>query len=208
MGIGKYAASFPTGQVTRRGIFSLGHRTKIFNHAARGSVSFSAARELRWCFQNESILRLAWMQRKARTLSAPGSLQNMPDCLHRFPMSDRQPASTTPEHQCARRLAAGAFPPVRWPVWRWLCAQGLPTRQRRVLWLFVGLWRATPSGTVLAATTWSSMTTLEKRNFRWDSRRHRSCSNTTARWSQESRPQRIGRWSPNRPFRLKEGKTK
>ena len=60
-------------------------------------MSFSAARELRRYIQNESILRLAWMQRKARTLSAPGSPQNMPDCLHRFPMSERQPASTTPD---------------------------------------------------------------------------------------------------------------
>jgi hypothetical protein len=77
--------------------FQPGCRTKIFCHAARGSKSFSAARELRRSFQKESSLRLAWMQRKARTFSAPGSLQNMPDCLQRFPMMVRQPASMAPE---------------------------------------------------------------------------------------------------------------
>ena len=84
-------------QKQNRVIGKEGCRTKISSHAARERVSFSAARELRRYFQNESILRLAWMQRKARTLSAPGSPQNMPDCLHLFPMRDRQPASMTPE---------------------------------------------------------------------------------------------------------------
>lgn len=37
------------------------------------------------------------MQRKARIFSAPGSPQNMPDCLQRAPMTVLHPASTTPE---------------------------------------------------------------------------------------------------------------
>src|SRR5438046_713665 len=37
------------------------------------------------------------MERKARMFSAPGRPQNMPDCLHREPITVLQPASITPE---------------------------------------------------------------------------------------------------------------
>ena len=40
---------------------------------------------------------LAWAQRKVMIESAPLTVQCMPACLRRWPMTDLQPASTTPE---------------------------------------------------------------------------------------------------------------
>src|SRR6266404_4743302 len=75
----------------------IGCETKFFTHAARARASLRADCSLSRFFQNSSMRRLEWMQRRASTLPAPDSDQNMPDCLQRAPMTVLQPASTTPE---------------------------------------------------------------------------------------------------------------
>src|SRR5690348_11881580 len=73
-----------------------GCRTDFF-YAAIARQSLRATDMFRRSFQNASNRRLAPIQRKAKTCSAPGLPQNMPDCLHRDPMTVLHPASTTPE---------------------------------------------------------------------------------------------------------------
>jgi hypothetical protein len=71
------------------------------------SATFRAAWALRRCLQKSSSRLLAWIHRRARMCSAPGLPQNIPDCLHRAPITVLHPASTTPEpiKKPRRRLA-------------------------------------------------------------------------------------------------------
>src|SRR5690349_10117438 len=72
-------------------------RMTDFFYAAIARQSLRAANVFKRSFQNAFRRRLAPRQRSARTFSAPGLPQNMPDCLHRDPMTVLHPASTTPE---------------------------------------------------------------------------------------------------------------
>src|SRR6266849_3067591 len=74
-----------------------GRTTVFFGQATNLRQSLRPAWELSRSFQNWSRRWLAWMQRSARTFSAPDSPQNMPDCLQREPITVLQPASMTPE---------------------------------------------------------------------------------------------------------------
>jgi hypothetical protein len=62
-------------------------RMTDFFQADKAKQSLRAAWAFRRSFQNWSRRPLALMQRKASTFSAPGLPQNIPDCLHREPMT-------------------------------------------------------------------------------------------------------------------------
>jgi putative transposase len=65
----------------------------------------SGAQAARSVSQYSSKRPLSWQHRKARMALAPRTVQNMPDCLQREPMTVLQPASITPEptNRCCAR---------------------------------------------------------------------------------------------------------
>src|SRR5712664_3036516 len=62
-----------------------------------GSAGHAAGVWLRAGYQTRSSGRLACWQRSVVMASAPATVQRMPDCLRRRPITDLQLASTTPE---------------------------------------------------------------------------------------------------------------
>ena len=70
-----------------------GVRHRSGNHAARRPSQYSSNCPLRW------------QHRRATMAFAPRTVQNMPDCLRREPITVLQPASMTPEptNKCWRR---------------------------------------------------------------------------------------------------------
>jgi len=87
----------PAGRQAQSDTAPTAGRMTHFFYAAKAKQSLRAAWVFKRSFQNASSRRLALMQRRASTFSAPGYPQDMPDCLQREPMTVLHPASMTPE---------------------------------------------------------------------------------------------------------------